>query len=136
MDRGGLSTGQSYRGRLIAAVVVAAALGIPALILQRYVAETRSAAIYLVIAWFLLVALLLYLVLRPHRHHGVRLFAWGTYAAVIVGVVAVGYWTGFATGWWTRTSSSPRPKPLPRSARSALAPRAAKHRHRPEAPSS
>ena len=95
MDRGGVSTGQSYRGRLIAAVVVAAALGIPALILQRYVAETRSAAIYLVVAWFLLVALLLYLALRPRRHHGLRLFAWGTYAAVIVGVVAVGYWTGF-----------------------------------------
>jgi hypothetical protein len=88
---------ESQRPRLVPGLLVSAAvgaaLGIPALILQRYVATTRSAAIYMVIAWFVLCAVLLYLFLR--RSPGLRLFAWGTFAAVILGVVAVGYWTGF-----------------------------------------
>ncbi|MET0127766.1 MAG: hypothetical protein ABW249_04200 [Solirubrobacterales bacterium] len=40
---------------LISSAAVGALIGIPALILQRWVAETRFAAIVLVLAWFALV---------------------------------------------------------------------------------
>lgn len=62
-------------------------------ILQRYVATTRGGAILLVLAWFLVsgVGLLFYFRRRP----GLRLIAGATYAAVLLGTVAIGYWTGF-----------------------------------------
>jgi uncharacterized membrane protein YhaH (DUF805 family) len=91
--RTGRKARPSYLAALLVAAVVGAGLGIPALILQRYAATTRSAAIYMVVAWFVLFAVLLFVFLRRHRR--LRPFAWGTYAAVLIGVVVVGYWTGF-----------------------------------------
>jgi Electron transfer DM13 len=79
--------------QLVSAIAVAAALGIPMLILQRYVAGTRNAAIILVVAWFVVSAVGVALFLR--RRPGFRLAAGGTYLAVLVATIAVGYWTGF-----------------------------------------
>ena len=85
--------GTETRQKLITAVAVATALGIGSLILQRWVAETRGAAIAMVVAWYALVgiAALAYTRTRPWA----RLPALGTVAAVVVATVAVGYWTGF-----------------------------------------
>ena len=65
------------RRLLIPATVVGLVLGIPMLVLQRWVAETRFAAIVLVLAWFAIVgvALAVYLV----RHRQARLPASGAY---------------------------------------------------------
>jgi Electron transfer DM13 len=90
--KGGSGRPSRLRALLVAGAV-AALIGIPALILQRYVAETRNAAIFAVLAWFAICAAGLFLVGR--RHRDLRLPAWGTYAAVLIAVVAVGYWTGF-----------------------------------------
>jgi hypothetical protein len=81
------------RRALLTAVVVAAALGAGSLVLQRWVAETRGAAIALVVAWYAVVGLgaFAYTRSRPWA----RLPALGTVAAVLVATVAVGYWTGF-----------------------------------------
>ncbi len=78
---------------LIPATVVGLVLGIPMLVLQRWVAETRFAAIVLVLAWFAIVgiALAVYLV----RHRQVRLPAGGAYVAILVATIAIGYLTGF-----------------------------------------
>ncbi|MGI9019973.1 MAG: DM13 domain-containing protein [Solirubrobacterales bacterium] len=78
---------------LKAAAITAAALGVGSLVLQRWVAETREAAIALVVAWFALVAVaaLVWLRDRPELRRPVL----GTLAAVTLGTIAVGYWTGF-----------------------------------------
>ncbi len=78
---------------LLTVAVVGAALGIPMLILQRYVAETRGAAIALVAVWLVLVGIVLLAVTRGRPD--LRLAAGGTWVAVLVGTVAIGYWTGF-----------------------------------------
>jgi hypothetical protein len=77
----------------LVALAVGATIGIPMAILQRYVATTRGGAMLLVLAWFLVsgIGMLVYFRRRP----GSRLIAGATYAAVLLGTVAIGYWTGF-----------------------------------------
>lgn len=80
--------------RLLApALAVAAALGIGMLILQRYVAETRGAAIVLVGIWVVIVGIAIVVVIG--RRPDLRLPLAGTWIAVVVGTIAIGYWTGF-----------------------------------------
>ena len=81
------------RSRLIAAIVVAAALGLGLLVLQRWVAETRGAAIALVSVWFAAVGIAALLAVR--RRPELRAPMLGTYVAIAVASAAVGYWTGF-----------------------------------------
>ena len=73
--------------------IVGALIGIPALVLQRWVAETRFAAIVLVLAWFAIVGigLVVYVWRRPE----LRLPVLSAFAAILAGTVAVGYLTGF-----------------------------------------
>ena len=78
---------------LLVAIAVAALIGVPMLILQRYVASTRGAAIALVLVWFALVAVGLLVLVR--RNPGLRVPAFGTFVAVLAGTIAIGYWTGF-----------------------------------------
>ncbi len=75
------------------ALTVGAVLGIPMLILQRYVAETRGAAIALVAVWIAIVGIAIVGIVR--RRPDLRLPLAGTWLAVLVGTVAIGYWTGF-----------------------------------------
>ncbi len=63
------------------------------LVLQRWVAQTKWVAIVLVAGWFVVVAIGLAVYL--HRRHDLRLAAWGTFVAILLGTVAIGYWTGF-----------------------------------------
>lgn len=81
------------RERLIPAVVLAAVLGVGLIALQRWVAETKFAAIVLIGVWCVVVgvAALLYVAKRPDLRRPVL----GTFAAIVVGSVAIGYWTGF-----------------------------------------
>jgi hypothetical protein len=85
--------GKDPRQKLAVAIVVATALGIGSLVLQRWVAETRGAAIALVVAWYGLVGIAALAYTRPRPW--ARLPALGTVAAIAVVTVAVGYWTGF-----------------------------------------
>ncbi len=62
-------------------------------ILQRYIATTRGGAILFVLAWFVVSGIGLFLYFR--RRPGLPLIAGATYAAVLLGTVAIGYWTGF-----------------------------------------
>lgn len=82
-----------HRPRLLAALLVAALLGIGLIVLQRWVAETRDAAIVLVTAWFALVGAAILLALRDRPE--LRVAAFGTFAAIALASGAVGYWTGF-----------------------------------------
>ena len=81
------------RRLLLPAITVALVLGIPMLVLQRWVAETRFAAIVLVLAWFAVVGLgiAVYVLRRGDR----RLVVGATYLAILAGTLAIGYWTGF-----------------------------------------
>ena len=81
------------RRTLISLAIVGTVIGIPALILQRWVAETRFAAIVLVLAWFALVGI--GLVAYVWRRPGLRAPVLGAFAAILAGTVAVGYLTGF-----------------------------------------
>jgi hypothetical protein len=81
------------RSDVIAALAVAAVLGLPMLILQRYVAQSRGAAIALVAVWLVIVGLAILIVVR--RRPDLRLALGGTWVAVLLGTVAIGYWTGF-----------------------------------------
>lgn len=81
------------RSDLIAALAAAAALGIPMLVLQRYIAETRGSAIALVAIWLALVRIAVLVAIR--RRSELRLALAGTWLAVLAGTVAIGYWTGF-----------------------------------------
>src|SRR5688500_20306818 len=76
-----------------AAIVTASVLGAGSLVLQRWVASTRGAAIARVLAGFVVVAIgaLIWLRGRPELRRPVL----GTLAAVALGTIAVGYWTGF-----------------------------------------
>jgi len=78
---------------LIATIAVAALIGVPMLILQRYVASTRGAAIALVLAWFVIVAVGLLILVR--RRPELRVAVFGSFAAILAGTIAIGYWTGF-----------------------------------------
>ena len=77
------------RQKLIAAAGTAAALGIGSLVLQRYVAETRGAAIAMVVAWFAIVLVGLMVAAAPRP--GLRAARRSpTFAAVLAGTVAIG----------------------------------------------
>lgn len=78
---------------LLTAAMTAGVLGIGSLILQRWVAQTRGAAIAMVVAWFVIVLIGLFVILR--NRSDLRLPALGTFALVLLGTVAIGYWTGF-----------------------------------------
>lgn len=80
------------RRLLIAAFVTALALGVGALVLQRWVAQTFQLAVALVVAWFAIVtvAALFYSRGRPD----IRAAALATIAAVGVVSAGGGYWTG------------------------------------------
>ena len=75
------------------ALVVGFLLGLPMLVLQRWVAETRFAAIALVIAWMAVVGIGLVLYVR--RRPSLRLPVLGTWVAIVAGTIAIGYLTGF-----------------------------------------
>lgn len=93
-DRKGMNDpGIPTRGRLLAAVLVAAALGVGLLVLQRWVAETRGAAIALVSVWFAVVGLAALVAVRGRPE--LRLPVLGTYAAIAIASAGIGYWTGF-----------------------------------------
>jgi electron transfer DM13 len=79
--------------RLLAAVAVAAALGAGLLVLQRWVAETRIAAMILVGAWFAVVGVATLIAVRARP--ALRAPALLTYAAIAVATAGIGYWTGF-----------------------------------------
>ena len=81
------------RERLIPAAVVATVLGIGLIVLQRWVAETKFAAIVLIGVWFVVVGIGAFLFVS--RRPELRLPVLGTFAAIVVGSVAIGYWTGF-----------------------------------------
>ncbi len=74
-------------------LLVGLLLGIPMLILQRWVAETRFGAIALVVAWMALVGI--GLALYTWRRPALRLPVLGTWVAIVAGTVAIGYLTGF-----------------------------------------
>jgi hypothetical protein len=78
---------------LVSFAAVGGLIGIPALILQRWVAETRFAAIVLVLAWFAVVGigLAIYVWHRPTLRRPVL----GAFAAILASTVAVGWATGF-----------------------------------------
>ena len=81
------------RSRAIAAIAVAVALGVGLLILQRWIAETKTAAIVLVGIWFIVVGLATLVAVRGRPE--LRAAALGTYAAIALASAVVGYWTGF-----------------------------------------
>jgi hypothetical protein len=81
------------RNRLLPALVVAAALGVGLLVLQRWVAETKTAAIALVGVWFVLVGIGVLIAARARPE--LRGAILGTYAAIVIASAVVGYWTGF-----------------------------------------
>jgi hypothetical protein len=81
------------RSRLIAALGVALTLGAGLLILQRWVAETKLAAIALVGAWFFLVGIGALVLVRGRPD--LRVPVLGTFAAIVLASTVVGYFTGF-----------------------------------------
>jgi len=81
------------RERAIPALIVASVLGIGLLVLQRWVAETKVAAIVLVGIWFALVGAAAFA--AATRRPDLRLPVLGTFAAIAVATVAIGYFTGF-----------------------------------------
>lgn len=81
------------RRGLIFALITGAVLGIGMLVLQRWVAETRGTAIALVAIWIALVGISALIVTRARPE--LRLPLLGTWAAVLAGTLAVGWWTGF-----------------------------------------
>jgi len=81
------------RRRVIAALAVAATLGVGLLVLQRWVAETKTGAIALVGIWFVLVGVATLVAVRDRPE--LRTAALGTYAAIALASAVVGYWTGF-----------------------------------------
>jgi hypothetical protein len=81
------------RERLVPALIVATALGIGLLVLQRWVAETKTGAIVLVSAWFAIVGVAA--LITTSRRRELRMPVLGTFAAILIATVAIGYWTGF-----------------------------------------
>jgi Electron transfer DM13 len=84
---------QNVRRSLLAAAVTGSILLIGALVLQRYVATTRTDAIIIVAAWYgaIGVAAVALAAIRSRR----RLAPLATWVVVVLATVAVGYWTGF-----------------------------------------
>jgi hypothetical protein len=84
---------RDFRGGLLAAAAVGLILVVGALVLQRYVAATRSAAIVLVAAWYAAIGIggLIFVLARRRRWLAVL----GTWALVVAASVVIGYWTGF-----------------------------------------
>ena len=78
---------------LAAAAVIGVTIGLPALILQRWVAETRLAAIVFVAAWLAVVGIAVVFV--AWRRPQLRRPAFASFGAIVVAIVAIGYWTGF-----------------------------------------
>jgi hypothetical protein len=74
-------------------LLVAAGVGLGLIVLQRWVAETRWAAILLVGAWLALSGVLI--AIWAWRHPGLRLASLGTWAAIVLVSSVAGYWTGF-----------------------------------------
>jgi hypothetical protein len=87
------SARQNLRGNLVVAAVTGVILGVGALILQRWVADTRTAAIVMVAAWYGAVGL--GAVVAVFIRSRARWAALATWVAVAIGTVAIGYWTGF-----------------------------------------
>ena len=81
------------RERLIPALLIATALGIGLLVLQRWVAETKTAAIVLVAIWFAIVGAAA--LVMTSRRPELRTPLIGTFTAVLVATAAIGYATGF-----------------------------------------
>lgn len=80
------------RRQLTGAFFVAVALGVGSLALQRWVAGTKGAALALVVALFAVVGIAIFLYARSRPD--VRRAAFGTYAAIGLATILVGYWTG------------------------------------------
>jgi hypothetical protein len=84
---------RNVRRSLLAATVTGSILVIGALVLQRYVAATRTAAIIMVAAWYGAVGIgAITLAAIRSRRRLAPLAAWGI---VVVATAAIGYWTGF-----------------------------------------
>lgn len=81
------------RRKLIDVGAVAAVIVIPAIVLQRWIAETRWSAILLVAAWMAIVGAAILVGFARRRE--LRWTRAGTWAAIVLGTVAIGYWTGF-----------------------------------------
>ncbi len=81
------------RSRVIAALTVASALGIGLLVLQRWVAETKTGAIVLVSIWFAVVVIAALVISR--RRPDLRAPVLGTFAGVARAPVVIGSITGF-----------------------------------------
>lgn len=79
--------------RLLAALVTAGVLGIGLLVLQRWVAATFTAAIVLIVVWFVVVGVAA--LVLGHLRPGLRTAMLVTVAAIAVASVGIGYWTGF-----------------------------------------
>lgn len=80
------------RRQLLVAVVTATALGIGALILQRWVAQTFGVAVALVVVWFGVVTVVAFVFARGRPE--LRMASLGTIGLVAVVSAAGGYWTG------------------------------------------
>ena len=81
------------RERLVPSLIVATALGIGLLVLQRWVAETKTGAIVLVSIWFVIVGIAA--LIATSRRPELRTPVLATYIAILIASVAIGYWTGF-----------------------------------------
>lgn len=77
---------------LLVALVTAAALGVGAIVLQRWVAQTFQVAVALVVIWFLVVAVAAYLYQRSRP--GLTVATFGTLAVLAIIGAGAGYWTG------------------------------------------
>jgi Electron transfer DM13 len=84
---------QNVRRSLLAAAVTGSILLIGALVLQRYVATTRTDAIIMVAAWYGAVGVVA--VARAAIGSRRRLAPLATWAIVVLATAAIGYWTGF-----------------------------------------
>lgn len=76
---------------LIVALVTASVLGVGAVVLQRWIAQSFQVAVALVVVWFVVVAVGAYAFQRGRP--GLRLATLGTVGLVAIGSIAIGYWT-------------------------------------------
>jgi hypothetical protein len=78
---------------LTTASVVGVTIGVPALVLQRWFADTRLEAILFVVGWLVIVGVGVGVIVW--RRPSLRRPALVSFAGIVVAMVAVGYWTGF-----------------------------------------
>jgi hypothetical protein len=78
---------------ILAAATTALVLGVGSIVLQRWIAQTRGAAIALVAIWFVVVLIAVAVALR--RRPRERRVALAIFGIALVVTVGVGYWTGF-----------------------------------------